>query len=233
MMMERKKYCIFACGGHGTRMGGSVPKQFLRLGDRTILQHSIEKVLDAVPDVHVIVVLPDECREFWSKECRESNITVPQTVVSGGITRFHSVKNALEKIPDNAVVAVHDGVRPFAGKDMIAGLFEAAQSVPAVVPVVPVVDTLKVLDGSLCEKEGRSADRSELFGAQTPQLFWSETIKAAYRQPYDTGFTDDASVVRALGVNVKYVPGERYNIKITTPEDLLLASALLSSLRSL
>lgn len=228
MVMERKKYCIFACGGRGTRMGESLPKQFLRLGDKTILQLSIEKVLDAEPDVHVVVVLPQEYMEFWSRECSRSLLTVPQTIVQGGITRFHSVKNALEKIPDDTVVAVHDGVRPFCDNELMTNLFRTAQTCPAVVPVVPVVDTLKVLDTELCEKPGRFADRSELFGAQTPQLFWGETIKAAYRQPYDTSFTDDASVVKAYGVDVKYIPGKKFNLKITTPDDLLLARALLS-----
>lgn len=226
--MNRKKYCIFACGGHGTRMGEALPKQFLRIEGKTILQLSVERVIKAVPDVHIISVLPQEYMDFWFAECSDSGFSFPQTIVQGGITRFHSVRNALEKVPDNAVVAIHDGVRPFAGLKLIADLFEVAESCEAVVPVIPVTDTLKVLDGNLCEKDGRSADRSELFGAQTPQLFKSETIKAAYALPYDTSFTDDASVVRAYGAAVKYVPGEKFNIKITTPDDLLLARALLS-----
>ncbi len=209
-------------------MGESLPKQFLRLGDKTILQHSVEKVLDAVPGVHIIMVIPQEYVDFWARECSALHFTAPQTIVQGGITRFHSVRNALEKVPDNAIVAIHDGVRPFASRKLISGLFEMAGSNAALVPVIPVTDTLKVLDSALCEKPSRTADRSELFGAQTPQLFWSETIKAAYGQPYDTSFTDDASVVRAFGVDVKYVPGEKTNIKITTPDDLLVARALLS-----
>lgn len=230
MIMERKRYCIFACGGHGTRMGSSLPKQFLRLGDKTILQLSIERILEAVPGTGIITVLPDEYLQFWIKEIHQSGLDEPQSLVPGGISRFHSVKNALEKVPEGSIVAVHDGVRPFVSVELVRQLFDQAQSYPAVVPVIPVTDTIKVLDSNLKEKEGAGADRSVLFGAQTPQLFWSETIKAAYRQPFDVSFTDDASVVRKSGVEIRYIPGEKYNVKITTPEDLLLAGALLSSL---
>lgn len=228
--MENKKYCIFACGGHGTRMGGDVPKQFLRLGDKTILQLSAERVAEAVEGVRLVMVLPGEYIPFWSDECRKSGFDEPQTLVEGGITRFHSVRNALSGIPDDAIVAVHDGVRPFVSAGLVRNLFSLAVEFPAVVPVIPVTDTLKVLDSDLCEMEGRIADRSVLFGAQTPQVFSAGTLKAAYRQPYDVSFTDDASVVRKCGVSVKYVPGEKYNIKMTTPEDLILARALLSAL---
>lgn len=228
-----KKICIFACGGHGTRMGEALPKQFLRFGDKTILQLSMERILEAEPDASIITVLPQEYAKFWADECYKSGFVAPQSIVKGGITRFHSVKNALDRIPDDepALVAIHDGVRPFVSVELVRSLFEKAETYPAVIPVIPVTDTLKVLetdpsDGVLREKPGRSADRSELFGAQTPQIFHSEIIKAAYRQPYDTSFTDDASVVARSGVPVSCFPGEKYNIKITTPEDLLLGRLL-------
>lgn len=226
--MERKKYCIFACGGHGTRMGGETPKQFLRIGGKTILQLSIERICDAVPEVRVVVVLPQEWIEFWKEECGRSMTDIPQTLVKGGITRYHSVKNALEHVPDGAVVAVHDGVRPFVSRGLVKSLFEKAEARKAVVPVIPVTDTLKALDGNMQEIEGVNPDRSILFGAQTPQVFSSEMLKAAYGQPYNVLYTDDASVARSYGVDIEYVPGEKYNIKITTPEDLFLARALLS-----
>lgn len=227
--MKRKKYCIFACGGHGTRMGGETPKQFLRIGEKTVLQLSIEKICDAVPDVKVIVVLPQEWIEFWKEECHKGMADVHQTLVKGGITRFHSVKNALTHVPDGAIVAVHDGVRPLVSQELVRSLFENMEAHQAVVPVIPVTDTLKALDGDMREIDGVNPDRSVLFGAQTPQVFLSETLKAAYGQPYNVSYTDDASVVRSYGVNVEYVPGEKYNIKITTPEDLFLARALLSA----
>lgn len=229
--MSSIKYFIFACGGSGTRMGASVPKQFLRIGGKTILQISIERVLEAVPDAHVVLALPGQYREFWLEECEKSNLYIRQSIVDGGITRFHSVKNALEKVPDDAIVAVHDAVRPFAGVQLIRDLFARAENADAVIPVVPVTDTLKVLRrneaGELEQCPGQSADRSVLYGAQTPQLFRADVLKRAYCQPFDTSFTDDASVVSAMGVKIKYIPGQRYNIKITTPEDMEIAAKLM------
>lgn len=226
--MEQKKYCIFACGGHGTRMGADVPKQFLKIGGKTILQMSIERVVDAVPDVNVVVVLPREFFGFWKEECHSGMLDIKQHLVEGGVTRFHSVRNALSLIPDGCIVAVHDGVRPFVSRELVRRLFDEAGKCPAVVPVIPVTDTLKVLDRNMNEIEGVFADRSVLFGAQTPQVFDGGVLKRAYGQPYETSYTDDASVVKKCGVDVKYIPGEKYNIKITTREDLLFASVLFS-----
>lgn len=229
--MSRKKICVFACGGHGSRMGAELPKQFLRVGDKTILQISIEKMIEAVPDVHIVLVLPSEYVSYWKQECSRQHFRIPQSIVDGGITRFHSVKNALSKLPDDAIVAVHDAVRPLVSVELVRRLFTLAEEHPAVVPVVPVIDTLKVLqkdeNGILRTIQGAKADRSVLFGAQTPQLFWSETLKSAYKLPYDTLFTDDASVVEASGVEVFYTEGERYNIKVTTPEDMLFLGRFL------
>ena len=144
---------------------------------------------------------------------------------------FHSVRNALSKIPDGALVAVHDGVRPLVSQGLVRSMFEKAANVPALIPVVPCVDTMKVLEKNgddLAAIPGASVDRSKLFGAQTPQIFHSEVIKDAYSLPYDTAFTDDASVVEKNGKNLSYVMGERFNIKITTQEDLVLSRAILS-----
>lgn len=229
--MEVEKYIIFACGGRGTRMGADVPKQFLRLGGKTILQMSIERVLEADADVQVVLALPSQYMDYWMEECAAQGFEIRQRIVDGGITRFHSVKNALSKVPDGALVAVHDAVRPFASTELIRRLFSQAADCPAVIPVIPVTDTLKVLaanaDGELEEVPGGKADRSVLFGAQTPQVFHSDILKKAYEQPYDTAFTDDASVVQAMGCRIKYIPGERYNIKLTTPEDMDFALKLM------
>ena len=168
---------------------------------------------------------------YWRNYCLQHNFTCPQVLVKGGITRFHSVRNALAKVPEGAVVAVHDGVRPLVSEGLVASMFESAESLPALIPVIPCVDTMKVLeskDGQLVTIPGASVDRSVLFGAQTPQIFHSEIIKEAYSQAYDTAFTDDASVVEKYGKNLSYVMGERFNIKITTQDDLLLARAILS-----
>ena len=152
-------------------------------------------------------------------------------LVKGGITRFHSVRNALAKVPDNAIVAIHDGVRPLVTVNLLRDMFELSENEPALIPVVPCIDTMKVLKeecGKLVAVQGASVDRSVLFGAQTPQVFHSEIIKEAYSLAYDTSFTDDASVLERYGKSLSYVHGERLNMKITTKEDLVLARAILS-----
>lgn len=227
--MERKKYLIVTAGGTGTRMGAPVPKQFLELKGKPILRLTLEKFIEAVPDLHVLTVLPEDHVSTWRDYCLKANFTCPQRLVKGGFTRFHSVKNALEYIPDGALVAVQDGVRPLMSVEKIRELFAAAVYVPALIPVLPVTDTLKVLekraDGALMTT-GERIDRSRIYGAQTPQIFHSELLKAAYSQGYDTLFTDDASVAEKYGIPLTFIEGERYNIKITTPEDLKVAKLL-------
>lgn len=234
--MERKKYLVVTAGGLGTRMGGHVPKQFLELGGKSILHLTLEKFMEAEPDLHIITVLPEEHLSTWRQYCQKASFACPQRLVKGGFTRFHSVKNALEYVPDGVLVAVQDGVRPLLSVGKIRELFAAAQNVPALIPVLPVTDTLKVLlkgpDGIL-HSAGETIDRSRIWGAQTPQIFHSEQLKAAYSQGYDTLFTDDASVAEKYGIPLSFAEGEKYNLKITTPEDLVLAQAIIdSSLRS-
>ena len=228
--MERKRYLVVTAGGTGTRMGTTLPKQFLSLGGRAVLQRTIEQFLKACPDIRVITVLPHGHMAWWRRYCRDRNFNCPQRLVPGGFTRFHSVKNALEYVPDGAVVAVHDAVRPLLSVDLIRTMFERMDTVRALIPVVPSVDTLAVLDkdsdGTLRDS-GENVDRSRIYGAQTPQIFLSEDLKIAYNQGFDLSFTDDASVVRRYGVPLSYIAGERNNIKLTTPEDLSLAEAIL------
>lgn len=229
--MGKRRYVIIMAAGSGTRMGGPLPKQFLDLGGKAVLQHTIETFLEACPGISVVTVLNADYIEYWRNYCLKRNFTCPQITVAGGITRFHSVRNALEKIPDGALVAVHDGVRPLVSPSLVAEMFEKAADVPALIPVVPCVDTLKVLHKSgdeLRTVDGAVADRSVLYAAQTPQVFHSEILKSAYALPYDTMFTDDASVVQKYGKSLSYLIGERLNIKITTQEDLMLARAVMS-----
>jgi len=221
--------------GSGTRMGAKMPKQFLELDGKAILRKTMEVFLEACPDISVVTVLPGQYMDYWRDYCYRNNFICPQILVKGGITRFHSVRNALDKVPEGAVVAVHDGVRPLVTVEMVRDMFDKAESTPALIPVIPCVDTMKVLqkkvwdDGSetLAAVVGQSVDRSVLYGAQTPQIFHSELLKAAYGQAFDTAFTDDASVVEKYGKSLSYVMGERLNIKITTGEDLVLAEAVL------
>ena len=229
--MGRKKYVIVMAAGSGTRMGADVPKQFIELNGKAILRMTIETFLSACPDVSVITVLPEAHIAYWKNYCLKNNFTCPQVLVKGGITRFHSVRNALEKVPEGALVAIHDGVRPLISQELVHSMFEKAEEIPALIPVTPCVDTMKVLEkqgDDLVGIPGVKVDRSTLFGVQTPQIFHSEIIKEAYSQAYDTAFTDDASVLEKYGKNPSYVAGERFNIKITTQDDLLLARAILS-----
>lgn len=218
--------------GSGTRMGAGMPKQFLDMDGKAVLQRTIEVFLEACPGISVVTVLPEDFIDYWKEYCLKHNFICPQILVKGGITRFHSVRNALARIPDGAIAAVHDGVRPLITPAKVRELFEFAEDKVGVVPVIPCVDTMKVLRPSelkdVWEAAGEEADRSVLFGAQTPQVFQSEVLKAAYAQAYDPAFTDDASVVTRYGKSLFYVMGERLNIKITTPEDLIMAKAIVA-----
>mgnify|MGYP002510262807 CR=1 FL=1 len=229
--MSRKKYAIIMAAGSGTRMGAEMPKQFIELEGKAILQRTIEVFLNACPGVSIITVLPESHMDYWRQYCLDRNFICPQVLVKGGITRFHSVRIALGRVPEGALVAVHDGVRPLLSEGLVRDMFEKAEGVPALIPVTPCVDTMKVLenkDGELVAVPGAKADRSVLYGAQTPQIFHSEILKEAYAMPYDTSFTDDASVVEIYGKSLAYVVGERLNIQTTTQDDLLLARAILS-----
>ena len=233
--MGRKKYVVIMAAGSGTRMGSQVPKQFLELDGKAVLRKTIEVFLEACPDISVITVLPKQYLDYWRDYCYKNNFICPQILVAGGITRFHSVKNALQRVPEGALVAVHDGVRPLVSVAMVKDMFEKAEKTQSLIPVIPCVDTMKVLqkkvweDGSetLSAVPGQSVDRSVLYGAQTPQAFHSELLRAAYAQAYDTAFTDDASVVEKLGKTISYIDGEKMNFKITTQDDLVLAEAVL------
>lgn len=229
--MERKKYVIIMAAGSGTRMGAEKPKQFIELDGKAILHRTIEVFLEACPGISVITVLPQDFIDYWRRYCLERNFICPQILVPGGITRFHSVRNALARVPEGALVAVHDGVRPLLSVQLVRDMFDKASDVDGLIPVTPCTDTIKVLEKAgdvLSAVPGAVADRSKLFGAQTPQIFRSGILKAAYAMAYDTAFTDDASVVDRYGKSLSYVIGERLNIKITTQEDLVLARAILS-----
>ena len=223
MCMGRKIYGIFVAGGSGTRMGSELPKQFLEFDGKPILQRTIEVFLEAVPDIKVITVLPVEHFETWKNLCARNSFMYPQSLVAGGITRFESVRAALKKVPDGAIVAIHDGVRPFVSTRLILSMLERMDSCEALVPAIPVSDTLRSTDPAIPDP-----DRSRTVAVQTPQIFLSEGIKKAYREPYRLNFTDDASVAAAAGMKVDIVPGERFNIKITTPEDMVFGRAILS-----
>ena len=222
--MER--YAILVAGGKGLRMGGDIPKQFLPIGGKPVLMRTIEVFCQAYPDIHIILVLPVSQQDYWQRLCRDYHFTIPVQIADGGETRFHSVSNGLKLIPEGAegIVGVHDGVRPFVALETIRRCYEEAMEKGAVVPVVSVVETVRQL-----LKDGTSVTvpRDEYKLVQTPQTFRISLLKEAYQQPYTSFFTDDASVVEALGKPVHLVEGNRENIKITTPADIRFVNGLL------
>ena len=221
------RYVIIVAGGKGLRMGADVPKQFLPLQGRPVLMHTIDVFRRACAGIHIILVLPREQQAYWTQLCKEHGYDVPMQVADGGETRFHSVLNGLAKIPDDAqaLVGVHDGVRPFVSAETIERCFETASKSKAAVPVVPVVETVRQL---LPDGGSKTVNRDLYKLVQTPQTFDVQMLKRAYGQAYDPLFTDDASVVEAMGVSVELVEGNRENIKLTNPADLRLAEGMMS-----
>lgn len=223
--MNDADYAIIVAGGKGLRMGAELPKQFLPVGGRPVLMRTIERFREYSPDLGIILVLPQSQQDFWRELCRKHGFTVEHTVADGGDTRFMSTKNGLAAVPDDAhgVVAIHDGVRPFVSVEVIARCFGAARQHGAAIPVMPVTDTLRyVADGH----GGHNVKRADYRSVQTPQAFDIQMIKKAFDTPDSEAFTDDASVAEAAGAAVAMVDGNRENIKLTTPYDLLVAEML-------
>ena len=218
-------YIIIVAGGKGLRMGSDIPKQFLPIGGKPVLMRTLERFREYSKDIQIILVLPEAQQAYWLELCQEYHFDVEYTLANGGQTRFHSVQNGLAKVPDDAigVVGVHDGVRPFPSIEVIRNCYTTAREKKAVIPVIPVVETVRHLEGEQSKTVPRDAYRL----VQTPQTFDIQLLKAANRQPYNDGFTDDASVVEAFGYNITLVEGNRENIKITTPYDLKIAEVLI------
>ena len=211
-----KRVALIVAGGKGLRMNSDIPKQFLLLKETPVLMHTIEKFshLD-----EVILVLPKYQIPFWKELCTTHNFTIPHTIVEGGRTRFHSVKNGLEKINENSLVAIHDGVRPLVSKILIDKLISEVREGVGIVPIVPLKDSIRQVDAKI----STHVDRTDVYKVQTPQCFLSDDIKKAYTQEYSEKFTDDASVFESNRGNIKTIIGEGRNLKITTEEDLKIA----------
>ena len=219
-------YIIIVAGGKGLRMGGDIPKQFLPIKGKPVLMRTIERFHECSPQLRVILVLPREQQDYWHTLCRDHSFGIDHTVVDGGDTRFGSCQNGLAAIPDDeeGIVGIHDGVRPFVSADTVERCFARARQCGAAIPVLPVTDSLRRVSGD--GKSSHGVNRSEYRAVQTPQAFSIQVLKKAYRQPYQDFFTDDASVVEAMGVKVDMVEGNRENIKLTTPFDLKIAETL-------
>lgn len=214
-------YVIIVAGGKGLRMGAPLPKQFLPIGGKPVLMRTIERFRAYSNDISIILVLPKDQQDFWRQLCAEHNFQIKVLCANGGSTRWESVGNGLKLIPDDAqgAVGVHDGVRPFPSIEVIQRCYDTAKRTGSAIPVTPVVETLRRTDGT-------TVPRSDYRLVQTPQVFDIQLLKEAYRQPYSEMFTDDASVVEASGHTVTTVDGNRENIKITTPFDMIVAEAL-------
>ena len=224
-------YIIIVAGGKGLRMGGEIPKQFLPIGGRPILMRTLERFREYSTTLQIILGLPKDQQDYWLQLCKEYDFKVDYQMTDGGDTRFHSVQHGLALIPDDAegVVGVHDGVRPFPSIEVIRNCYETARVKQAVIPVIPVVETLRVIDpiGTIeTIVPTHTVPRNDYRLVQTPQTFDIQLLKAANRQPYNDNFTDDASVVEAFGQEITLVEGNRENIKITTPYDMIVAEAL-------
>ena len=218
-------YIIIVAGGKGLRMGSDIPKQFLPIGGKPVLMRTIERFREYAADLQIILVLPEAQQAYWQELCEKYDFKVKYQLANGGQTRFHSVQNGLALVPDDAegVVGVHDGVRPFPSIEVIKNCYETARTAKAVIPVIPVVETVRHLEGD----SSVTVPRGDYRLVQTPQTFDIQLLKAANRQPYNDGFTDDASVVESYGHAITLVEGNRENIKITTPYDLKIAEVLI------
>lgn len=224
MMNARHIYNIVVAAGSGSRFGASLPKQFCLLDGRPVLMHTIENMREALPDSHIILVLNNCFVDYWVELCGEYSFESPM-VVTGGGTRWQSVRNAIDVIPASAeVITVHDGARPIIDRSMVGRLLKALEKDTGAIPVVAVTDSLRLLDGD----SSVPVDRSLYRAVQTPQAFHADKLKEAYSLPFDPTFTDDASVMAALGCDVALVEGDTYNIKITHPLDIEIAQLYLS-----
>jgi len=213
------KSVIIVAGGSGSRMGSDLPKQFLLLENYPVLMWAILCFIEYDPTISVVVVLPESQINYWKELCLKYNFTHPHRVVAGGETRFQSVKNGLETLEINDLVAIHDGVRPLVSQLTISNCFSQAEASGAAIPVVPVNETLRT--GTM--EQSQTVDRGRFYTVQTPQVFKVEIIKTAYTQTWEPTFTDDASVVEQAGYPIRMVLGNRDNLKITHPEDLVVA----------
>ena len=219
-------YVVIEAGGSGKRMGAEIPKQFLELAGRPVLMHTIERFKTFNDAIEIITVLPENQIRYWIDIQKKHSFSVLHTLVKGGSNRFMSVRNGLKFVNSPGLVAIHDGVRPFVSIDTINRCFETAEKLGNAVPSISPTESLRILtdQGSL------PVNRFHVKQIQTPQVFNALLIKNAYKQEYSEDFTDDATVLEKTGEKINLIEGNRENIKITNPEDLLISAALLQSL---
>lgn len=213
---------ILVAGGKGLRMDNAIPKQFLPLNGKPVLYYAAKAFTDSLPDIRIILVLPGEHISYSNILLQAFDNPVDLTIVAGGPTRYHSVQNGLQEVDPDHIVFIHDGVRPFISKELIMRCYNLASEKGSAIPAIPVTDSIRQWNGT----GFHAINRDELRSIQTPQTFRASLIKNAFRQEYRETFTDEASVLENMGTEVHLTEGLKTNIKITTPEDLSIAAAL-------
>jgi 2-C-methyl-D-erythritol 4-phosphate cytidylyltransferase len=218
------RYAVIVAGGSGSRMGSDTPKQFLPIGNAPILMHTIKRFFTSNEQVNIVLVLPEEQMERWHQLCEKYSFSIPHLIVSGGKNRFQSVRNGLNSIGVNeGLVAIHDGVRPFISKRIIEETYRIAEEKGNAVASVELKDSIRLVD----TKGNKAVSRHDYRTIQTPQTFKISLIRDAFHKAQNDRYTDDASVAEAAGYNIELIEGSYENIKITTPEDLAMAEAIL------
>lgn len=219
-------YVVIVAGGSGKRMGAEIPKQFLELAGKPVLMHTIERFKSFNDAIEIITVLPENQLRFWIDLQKKHSFSVLHTLVKGGSNRFFSVRNGLKFVKTPALVAIHDGVRPFVSIDTIKRCFDTAEKLGNAIPAISPTESLRIVS----EQGSLPVDRFHVKQIQTPQVFNAGLIKKAYLQEYSPEFTDDATVFEKSGEKINLIEGNRENIKITNPEDLLISTGLLPTI---
>lgn len=222
-LLALKYYAIIVGGGSGSRMQSDLPKQFMLLNGKPILMHTIEAFYHSELKPEIILVLNIDFHTFWEDLCEKYNFIVPHKLVKGGLQRFHSVKNGLNSIKDKGIIAIHDAVRPLTSDQLITQSYLKAEELGNAIVAIKSKDSVRQLNG----KSSKALNRDEIYLVQTPQTFTSDILNKAYHQEFRNEFTDDASVVERVGISINIIEGESKNIKITFPEDILLAELYL------
>ena len=217
-----KQFVIVTAGGSGRRMGSTVPKQFLLLNGKPVIMHSIQAFYQYSSEISIVVVLPESHMDYWHQLCSKHHFEIPHRICPGGECRFKSVFAGLE-LAGKGLIAVHDAVRPLVSNKLIEHCFAVAEEKGNAVPAVHVKDSVRKIESS----GSYPVSREDLRLVQTPQVFTSDILIPAYQQSEKSHFTDEASVAEAHGCKINLVDGEEQNIKITSPEDMLVAEALL------
>lgn len=223
-----KKFALIVAGGSGNRMKSEIPKQFIEIAGKPILMHTLLNFKNFSPEINMVLVLPKNQLSEWDLLCQKFSFDLKYELAIGGETRFQSVKNGLDKINENGIVFIHDGVRPFVSQQTILNCYQMAKEKGNALPVIPVTDSLRFANN----KENKTVKREHFSRVQTPQTFQIQKIKTAYKNASSNHFTDDASVLEETGEKINLVEGNRENIKITYPEDLLIAEIFIQNLIS-